>query len=70
MLDRKRKRHWVTFWYKEKFYTFRGSIYPFKTTDLHPDDLERQLTPEPSKTASKTEDISDVSQYNALWRLR
>ena len=29
------------------FDAFRGSMFPFKTTDTHPDDLERRLTTAP-----------------------
>ena len=38
--------------------------FPFKTIDIHPNDLKRILTPEPLKTAPTIENPLGILQYN------
>ena len=42
----------------------KGGVYPFKTINIHLDDLERTLKSEPQTTALIIEGMSDIPQYN------
>ena len=42
----------------------RGRVFPFKTTDVQPGDLETTLTLKPQTSAPIIEDVSGIPQYN------
>lgn len=41
-----------------------GRVFPIKTTDVQPDDLETTLTLKPQTSAPIIEDVSGITQYN------
>lgn len=42
----------------------RGRVFPFKTTEVQPGDLETTLTLKPQTSAPIIEDVSGIPQYN------
>lgn len=44
--------------------TLKGRVFPFKTTNVQPGDLETTLTLKPQTSAPIIEDVSGITQYN------